>query len=366
MDDPLLRDQTFHSLVAHAAWDYKATLAFWCTCMTIEGAILFAVGSLMMFPGMKPTDEEHEYVARAWIEYSFMIGGWCFTFGNYLSYLNVINQNKNHEKEKRWHLITWPEGQMDKGHVASLLNVVGALWYNIGTMSMFGWPPTDTMSMFDVTYVGTGVAGSLCFSVASLLEGEYNEWRKCKLTLPVLSSHLNFWGANLFLFGYAIDFNKTAESMGADSALQVYGVDNTFFVGSLCFLAAAWMDLFMWQQERYGLGFANKLQNYSEARADMRQLLSIAVIIINICCAWIRLSFAVTSPESVVMEGGLQWSVAEKILAYHGILILLSVLHKVPDRHPYDYLTYCLRFLAAFGLVCECVELRMLILRYSK
>merc|ERR1719401_1815488 len=121
----------------------------------------------------------------------------------------------------------------------------------------------------------------------------------------------------------------------------------------------------MWQQERYGLGFAKKLQNYSEVRADMPQLLSIAVIIINICCAWIRLAFALSTPNSHIIKDSLQWSVGEKIIAYHGLLILLSLLHKVPDRHPYDYLTYSLYFIAAFGLLGECFELHKLIMNYS-
>merc|ERR1712039_306784 len=119
--------------------------------------------------------------------------------------------------------------------------------------------------------------------------------------------------------------------MGADSSLSVYGVDCTFLLGSAFFLVAAWMDLFMWQQERYGLGFAKRLQNCSEVKADMPQLMNIAATLINICLAWIRLSFAAATPDSLI---------AEKILAYHCLLILLSVLHKVPDSHPYDYLTY--------------------------
>merc|ERR1712039_78875 len=131
--------------------------------------------------------------------------------------------------------------------------------------------------------------------------------------------------------------------MGADSSLSVYGVDCTFLLGSAFFLVAAWMDLFMWQQERYGLGFAKRLQNCSEVKADMPQLMNIAATLINICLAWIRLSFAAATPDSLITEAGLQWSIAEKILAYHCLLILLSVVHKVPDRHPYDYLTYSLR-----------------------
>ena len=93
-------------------------------------------------------------------------------------------------------------------------------------MSMFGWLPKTTLFSFNLTYVGTGVVGSICFSLASVLEGEYNDWRQCQqMSLPIMMSHLNFWGANLFLFGYAVDYNKTADSLGANSALEVYGVD---------------------------------------------------------------------------------------------------------------------------------------------
>merc|ERR1712110_1166016 len=152
-------------------------------------------------------------------------------------------------------------------------------------------PPKKTIADFDLTYVGTGVAGSICFSLASILEGEYNDWRKCRMSLPVLMSHFNFWGANAFLVGYAVDTNEYADDTGERSGFKVIGVDCTFFIGSLGFLLAACMDLVMWQQERYGLGFAKKLQNYSEVKADVKHLLLIALTIINICLAWIRLAF---------------------------------------------------------------------------
>eukprot|EP00747_Dinoflagellata_sp_TGD_P144317 gnl/TRDRNA2_/TRDRNA2_176479_c2_seq17.p1 gnl/TRDRNA2_/TRDRNA2_176479_c2~~gnl/TRDRNA2_/TRDRNA2_176479_c2_seq17.p1 ORF type:complete len:393 (+),score=52.08 gnl/TRDRNA2_/TRDRNA2_176479_c2_seq17:104-1282(+) len=355
--------RSFHSSVEHEAWDYKGAVAYWCTCMTIEGAVLFSVGSLMMFPGTKPTDEKHEYVSRAWVDYSFMIGGWCFTFGNYLSYLNVINQNKHH-KHERLHLVTWPAGQTDKGHVASLLNVLGALWYNVCTMSMFGWPPKKTLLEYNLTYVGTGVAGSVCFVVAALLQGEYNDWRRYTWSLPVWISHFNFWGAALFLLGYAVDFNHTADDMGADSVLEVSGVDCTFLFGSLCFLVGACMDLVMWQQERYGLGFAKKLQNNSAVKADFLQLVTIAATVLNITFTWVRISFAAATPHSYIRKVGGQWASGEKIIAYHVILLMLSLLHKTPKRHPYDYLTYGLRVVAAFGLLGESMELNQLISLY--
>merc|ERR1719453_1536128 len=87
VEDHLQEPHRFHK--EHEAWDYKGTIAYWVTAMTIEGALLFSLGSLMMYPRMSPTDEKHEYVAEAWVDYSFMIGGWCFLFGNYLTYLNV-------------------------------------------------------------------------------------------------------------------------------------------------------------------------------------------------------------------------------------------------------------------------------------
>lgn len=370
--ESLLSSPTFMDDAGHQAWDYKATIAYWTTCMTIEGAILFSVGSLMMYPGMKPEDEEHEYVERAWVEYPFFFGGWCFTFGNYLSYLQVINQNKqDHSKggikqvKKSTYLFTWPAGQTDKGHIASLLNVVGALWYNIGTTTMFGFPPVSPMLYYNLDYVTTGIIGSLCFAVAGVLQGEYNNWRNCKASLPVAISHMNFWGSVLFLIGYGVNINKYASSFGVDSFMVLYGVDFTFLVGSLCFLVGAWLDLIMWQQERYGLGFAKKLENYSEVRADRNQLLTIAVTILNICFAWIRMSFAYSEPSSRFTESGLCWSIAEKLIAYHGILFLLSILHKVPDQHPWDYLTYAMRFIAGFGLVGQCVELHALIVFYT-
>lgn len=344
------------------AWNYKATIAYWTTCMTIEGAILFAIGSFMMYPGTKPSDEEHEYVERAWVEYPFFFGGWCFTFGNYLSYLQVINQNKG-KLDASYHLFTWPRGQTDKGHVAALLNFVGALWFNVGTLTMFGWPPVSPMGMYDLDYVGTGVVGSLCFAVAAILQGEYNSWRSCTLSLPVMISHMNFWGSILFLAGYTVNTNKWASSHGPDSPMVVGGIDCTFLFGSVFFLAGAWMDLIMWQKEQYGLGFAQKLQGSSDMRADLGQMLTIAATVANMSFAWIRLAFAWSEDHENC--GGLAWSIAEKLISYHGILLLLSLLHKVPATHPYDYLTYAMRFIAMFGIVGEIMGVAQLVASYS-
>lgn len=164
------------------------------------------------------------------------------------------------------------------------------------------------------------------------------------------------------MFGYAADFNETADNMGANSLLEVAGVDVTFLFGSLCFLVGGCMELVMWQEEQYGLGFAKKLRNYSAVRADFWQLLIIAAANLNISFAWIRLSLSITapqnSPSASVRDAGSQWAISEKIIAYHIVLVLLSALHKVPKRHPYDYLTYCLRFMVVFGLVGESFEIR--------
>jgi len=44
----------FHDDHTHKAWDIKSTIAFWISAWTVEGAVLFTLGSAFLYPGMVP------------------------------------------------------------------------------------------------------------------------------------------------------------------------------------------------------------------------------------------------------------------------------------------------------------------------
>merc|ERR1711966_503536 len=74
-------------------FDFQKTVAFWSAIFFIEGSVLFTIGSICMYPDV----ELHTWKYKGWVDYTFMIGAWCFTVGNYLNYFLVINAEYNYD-----------------------------------------------------------------------------------------------------------------------------------------------------------------------------------------------------------------------------------------------------------------------------
>lgn len=79
---------TRQNLSEEALWSFRNTIAFWAATFFLQGSVLFTIGSVAMYPsvlivcGEEGTKEENmssgcqpEYFYRAWVDYSFMIGG---------------------------------------------------------------------------------------------------------------------------------------------------------------------------------------------------------------------------------------------------------------------------------------------------
>lgn len=362
------------------AWDFKATIAYWTTVFGIEGVLLFTIGCVMEFPGMTPAAKP--WVAKAWVSWTFFIGGCMFTVANYLCFYQVINKHNSHSGHHPMRWLSWADGETDGGHIATLMNFIGAILFNICVGEMFGWPDVKGMRNYNINYVGIGSVGSALFTAAAFIQGEYNEWRKCKLEAPVLLSHFNFWGSFCFLFGYLVEINKFATTLAEEgnNALLFWGVDVTFLVGTLFFLFSCCTDLVLWQSERFGLGFAKSLTIETKLRADVTHLATITVITGNVCIAWLRLCFLWSHLEYCETDtsddpycttenkgvGSSQWSIFEKMIAYHGLLLIMSMVHKAPETHPWDWFLYIMQAIAVYGLIGECVQLNVIIKGYSE
>jgi len=338
----------------HPAWNVKATIAFWITCLTIEGAVLFALGAICSLEKMKkymPHTGSNYWGLESWISYPYFIGGIAFTVGNYLCYFQVINKDNAHDVESGKVKFLGLPATWDHGATASMLNLVGALWYNVNTASIFKLIDTTTEAGKNLNTM-TGIVGSVCFLLAAVLCGEYNNWRKCGCNYQVLISHGNFWGALLFLAGYAFEYNGFAHHHDKEDIL----VNWPFFVGSVCFLIAAWADLILWKKEIYGMAFANELskgESEEDAPVDKVQQIMISVYLVNITLCWFRLGYVISDPSQFAVQKGAPWGIVEKILTYHCILFLCSAIHKLPKTHPYDYLVILMNFVAIIGLIGE-------------
>jgi hypothetical protein len=126
-------------------------------------------------------------------------------------------------------------------------------------------PNMSTLTAFNVIYVGTGAFGSICFIAGAAFEGHHNKWLDKPWSrlkeLPVWMAHFNFWGSVLFLVGYLADVNRAADTFckQGSCALTIWGVATPFTVGSLFFMFASWMSLWLWKTQNYGLGFGKTI-----------------------------------------------------------------------------------------------------------
>lgn len=134
-------------------WDFQNSLAFWASVFFIEGSALFTVGSVALYPAIDVAEGgTADWKFRAWVDWTFVIGAWCFTVGNFLVYHQVTNADASHSsgttrrKVRYCRLPDWGH----KGQTAAFCNCVGTLLFNLNTMSMFSWvADKSTMSGFN-------------------------------------------------------------------------------------------------------------------------------------------------------------------------------------------------------------------------
>jgi hypothetical protein len=263
------------------AWNFRNTIAFWASIFFIEGAVLFTIGSVCIYPVVGLDAASYE----AMVDYCFMIGAWCFLIGNYAVYFQVINQNVVHKVYGESKLtpsqsvrmlapIEWSDG----GHVGAVFNCVGAILFCFNTMSMYA--NKESTANFDLWYVMTGTLGSMGFVIGAVAEGEHNNWRELRLSeMPVLMSFLNFMGGALFVVAYVTDFNRFDDEECANGrcGFTVWLVATPFTIGSILFILSAWISLWMWKQQRFGVGFAKTLDSRLEDKTvevDWKQQVS--------------------------------------------------------------------------------------------
>jgi len=218
-------------------------------------------------------------------------------------------------------------------------------------MIMF-YPQSSTWLPNNLWYVLTGGGGSFCFMVGGYLEGEHNNWRQFDWEtwsrMPVQMSLINFLGATLFLWGYLPSTGHWASHTGTTT--YIWMVATPFTVGSILFALGSWMALFMWKQQQFGLGFAKTLEGHSKQKVNVSQHIMIIVYLSNICMAWSRLAIVICHDWGTY-QGVYVHEILFRLFAMHGILLVVSAIHTTPDRHPYDYLLWGMRFIAVYGFV---------------
>jgi hypothetical protein len=154
-------------------WEAQNTVAFWAATFFLQGSLLFTIGSIALYPSVltvcsedtKTEDCSPEFMYLAWVDYSFLIGAWCFTIGNYLVYFQVINSDKS--SSEPFSLFARPV--MDGGHLGAIFNLIGSLLFNWNTMLMFDTANHDSVWYeYNLVYVMSGGLGSVFVSMSIL------------------------------------------------------------------------------------------------------------------------------------------------------------------------------------------------------
>lgn len=345
------------------AWDWKAGIAFWASVFSLQGSLLFLIGSVAMYPGLVSGKSE-----TAWVDYPFMIGAWCFLVTNYLIYFNAINKHHaggvllplpgEHVSKRRF--VAFPS---DQGELAAVLSLIGAVLYNFNTMSMY--VDQSTWWSYTLWYVATGSIGAAFFSASAILEGEYNAWRHPSMetlrSIPVWQSLFNLMGGLTYCCSYSSAFDHYG---GASPSRDIALIVAPFVIGSVCYFVSSLLDVIMWKKQLFGLGFAKELKFVSDRSlkhtenplqpsgvACPWQMGALMVYIAILCMAWCRVGQVAAGCRLGTDIGIVFLQVIRLLVTYNTILWLMTVLHRTPAQPPYNYLLWLMRFSAVVDMI---------------
>ena len=148
----------------------------------------------------------------------------------------------------------------------------------------------------------------------------------------------------------------------------MWEVNNFFVIGSVFFLLSAWISLWMWKEQMFGLGYGDAdgtlMGHRKKSKVDVKQQVALLFYMVNIMLAWVYCVLASNDDSSQsfghISKGWVrvaQLGSLFSVLVYHCILFLMSTIHDTPKTHPYDYLLWSMRAIALFGTVFETYRL---------
>jgi len=367
-------------------WRWHNTVSFWIASSFIIGSLFFIIGASasilrphitkmdVHFLSRGPTSAnewEWEWKETVLVEYAYLIGGTYYTVGAYLGWFHVLNQHVPVDR------VFWAARDSSVSVAAywgALSYFVGALAFQIATVVAVAVPNSSHLVTVFLEWLPQAFGG-LCFAVAAAIELHHNQhatWRERV-----------FWVCVLYLFGSVL-FSVAACTGLAMSALHVqseeltlWAIDSAYWVGSVSFLAGAWVQLIMWKSEQFGLGFLSEMNRAFASSTvtvwDTGQQLAfmlyftyatLAVLNIALAVHWNgRLATAdATSGIQRLMEAGDVVSSCISFVASHSLLLLGTVVHATPSLHPFDYLLQLMRGVSALLCINEMITFIKLVL----
>ena len=379
-----LLDHGWDNLHTESAWRWRHTVSYWVAILFCVGSAFFVIGSAFGMNSKLSAVQE-----RATVAHPFFVGSIAFTLGSYFGFYHIVNVGREHPKWFRAIDAKTP-AESYWGYFAFTL---GALAFNANTsVALFEWraPKGGGGAGGGGTGAalewGAATAGSLLFVAGSALELRHNDWREqlrrpwreTAADLGFVVAVFNEVGSLLFLLA------SVSGLCGAPKSKPL--TLGPWLVGSACFLIASLIQLWMWSREQYGLAFLRPLNRFAgggaidsaaqHPKVSRGQFAWIMLFMFCFCCSVMDLSFMLLSTsqrelsylaaDDAAAAGAADdhkpaeaapfwspstvrdaWDLANVIVVCTTVLILSSVMHRVPAQPPFDLLVHLLRFIMA-------------------
>ena len=232
-------------------WRFRRTLSYWIAMMYLEGSINFIVGAAFSMTNL--TTQNHVF-EKSLVGGPYFVGGVAFTIGSYAGMLEVINVPNKDDDGVTSYCFTGRAQWMKIREFLSwepmlgyLSYMIGAILFNVNTLA--GFLSLSPLQAKLIEWL-PAVLGSVFFTVGGVLECYHNRvWHFKPHDSVHWLSLCNTVGALLFLFA------ATSGLVGVGGALSSkWMIDFTYLLGSIFFMVGAFLALWMWKSEHYGLG----------------------------------------------------------------------------------------------------------------
>lgn len=215
-------------------FSYKR-IAWWIAINFMLGSLLFAVGS---FSGNHTTQLPSIFTQGNNLTWVFFIGSLFFTAAAGLQLLEVINSDindlNNNECTWRW----WAWKPKNAGYIASLIQFLGTILFNVNTAMGFDQNLTETQLV--IYNWGPDAIGSAFFLIASyiaMIEVTHKFWSLQPKLISWWIVFINLLGS--IAFGIAAIY--TLLDFTSSNAWWNWGLNTFTLIGAICFFIASYL-----------------------------------------------------------------------------------------------------------------------------
>jgi len=312
-------------------WAFKHTACYWVAISFIFGSLVFTTASYFWLYDLNYAQQ------MALVNYPYFAGSITFSLGSYISWWETMNFKDPPPAKTVWFSFR------DRNTPWWI-----CWWYVVGTTFYYG----NTLAGIEAFYLpkswssfpwwmsffgGCGFTlGGICEMIA------HKFWKFRPHKLGWWTAYFNFVGGFLFVIAAAIGFWFEVDPMYAKASKWAY------LVGSFSYLCGGMLSLVMWKSEQFGLAFMPMLNLTNENnKRHTVSFLQLPFLFMYCCTSAISVSGIVYT-----YCASDHWNVVSSfvlsLVIPTGVLGLASVIHRVPEKPPYSYLLWFLRFIMAW------------------